>query len=119
MQAAYYAQVPVRVFTREHPSIRYYTRHPLSRHRLIWDCSTNAIAGNKKSRELMIEDGIPDEKITLIPTGFDIREYENVEAQRIEKLREKYLSNPFCFLSKLSSTDLVNQYFGSEFFTVL
>lgn len=93
MQAAYYAQVPVRVFTREHPSIRYYTRHPLSRHRLIWDCSTNAIAVTKKSRELMIEDGIPEEKITLIPTGFDIREYENVDAERVNRLRAKYLGN--------------------------
>lgn len=93
MQAAYYAKVPVRIFTREHPSIKYYTRHPLSRHRLIWDCSTNAIAVMKKSKELMIEDGIPEEKITLIPTGFDIQEYENVSSDRVERLRAKYLGN--------------------------
>lgn len=93
MQAAYYAKVPVRVFTREHPSIRYYTRHPLSRHRLIWECSTNAIAVTKKSREFMIEDGIPAEKITLIPTGFDVQSYENIESERVERLRAKYLGN--------------------------
>lgn len=93
MQAAYYAKVPVRVFTREHPSIKYYTRHPLSRHRLIWECSTNVIAVTKKSREGMIEDGIPAEKITLIPTGFDLREYENIGSDRVEKLRAKYLGN--------------------------
>jgi glycosyltransferase involved in cell wall biosynthesis len=93
MQAAYYAKVPVRVFTREHPSIQYYTRHPLSRHRLIWECSTNAIAVTKKSKRDMIKDGIPAEKITLIPTGFDICEYENVGDDRVEKLRTKYLGN--------------------------
>jgi glycosyltransferase involved in cell wall biosynthesis len=93
MQAAYYAQVPVRIFTREHPSIKYYSRHSASKHRLIWECATNVIAVTNKSKEGMIEDGIPEHKITLIPTGFDVREYENVEISRIEKLRAKYLGN--------------------------
>ena len=93
MQAAYYAQVPVRIFTREHPSIKYYSRHAASKHRLIWECATNVIAVTNKSKEGMIEDGIPEHKITLIPTGFDVREYENVEISRIEKLRAKYLGN--------------------------
>jgi glycosyltransferase involved in cell wall biosynthesis len=93
MQAAYYAQVPVRIFTREHPSIKYYARHAASKHRLIWDCATNVIAVTNKSKEGMIEDGIPEQKITLIPTGFDVNEYENVETSRIDKLRAKYLGN--------------------------
>ena len=93
MQAAYYAQVPVRIFTREHPSIKYYSRHAASKHRLIWECATNVIAVTNKSKEGMIEDGIPEHKITLIPTGFDVREYENVEISRIEQLRAKYLGN--------------------------
>jgi glycosyltransferase involved in cell wall biosynthesis len=93
MQAAYYAQVPVRIFTREHPSIKYYSRHAASKHRLIWECATNVIAVTHKSKEGMIEDGIPEHKITLIPTGFDVREYENMEISRIEKLRAKYLGN--------------------------
>ncbi|MEB3123040.1 MAG: glycosyltransferase family 4 protein [Snowella sp.] len=93
MQAAYYAQVPVRIFTREHPSIKYYSRHAASKHSLIWECATNVIAVTNKSKEGMIEDGIPEHKITLIPTGFDVREYENVENLRIEKLRAKYLGN--------------------------
>ena len=91
MQAAYYAQVPVRIFTREHPSIKYYSRHAASKHRLIWECATNVIAVTNKSKEGMIEDGITEDKITLIPTGFDVREYENVETSRIDQLRSKYL----------------------------
>ncbi|GAX45749.1 group 1 glycosyl transferase [Tolypothrix sp. NIES-4075] len=93
MQAAYYAQVPVRIFTREHPSIKYYTRHAASKHRLIWECATNVIAVTNKSKQGMIEDGIPENMITLIPTGFNVSEYQNVETSRIEQLRAKYLGN--------------------------
>ena len=93
IQAAYYAEVPVRVFTRGHPSIKYYTRHAASKHHLIWECATNVIAATNKSKEGMIEDGIPEHKITLIPIGFDVNEYENVEISRIEQLRAKYLGN--------------------------
>ena len=93
MQAAHYAQVPVRIFTREHPSIKYYSRHAASKHRLIWECATNVIAVTNKSKEGMIEDGIPESKITIIPTGFDVNEYENVEISRIDQLRTKYLAN--------------------------
>ena len=93
MQAAYYAQVPVRVFTREHPSIKYYNRHAPSKHRLIWECCTNVIAVTNKSKQGMIEDGIPEDIITIIPTGFDVHEYENVDNSRIEQLRAKYLGN--------------------------
>ncbi len=93
MQAAYYAQIPVRIFTREHPSIKYYARHAASKHRLIWDCATHVIAVTNKSTQGMIEDGIPADKIQLIPTGFDVSEYEQVETSRIDKLRAKYLAD--------------------------
>ncbi|KOR37997.1 hypothetical protein AM228_04250 [Planktothricoides sp. SR001] len=91
MQAAYYAHVPVRIFYREHPSIKYYTRHAPSKHRLIWDCATNIIGASNSCKHGMIEDGVPEHKITLLPLGFDINEFENVDYFRIEKLRSKYL----------------------------
>jgi glycosyltransferase involved in cell wall biosynthesis len=93
MQAAYYAHIPVRIFTREHPSIKYYSRHAPSKHRLIWECATNIIGVTNTSKQGMIEDGIPAHKITIIPTGFDISEFENVDSSRIDKLRSKYLAN--------------------------
>lgn len=93
MQAAYYADIPVRIFTREHPSIKYYSRHAPSKHRLIWECATNIIGVTNTSKQGMIEDGIPAHKITIIPTGFDISEFENVDSSRIDKLRSKYLAN--------------------------
>ncbi len=93
MQAAYYAHIPVRIFTREHPSIKYYSRHAPSKHRLIWECATNVIGVTNTSKQGMIEDGIPEDKITIIPTGFDVSEFENVDNSRIDKLRSKYLAN--------------------------
>jgi glycosyltransferase involved in cell wall biosynthesis len=93
MQAAYYAHVPVRIFFREHPSIKYYSRHAPSKHRLIWECATHIIGATQSCKQDMIEDGIPDDKITVIPLGFNISEFENVETSRIEQLRSKYLPN--------------------------
>lgn len=91
MQAAYYANVPVRIFHREHPPIQYYNRHAASKHRLIWDCASHVIAVTNKSKQGMIEDGIPDHKITVIPTGFDTHEFDNVAVSRVDCLRAKYL----------------------------
>lgn len=92
LQAAYYAHVPVRIFHREHPPIRYYDRHSPSKHRLIWDCASHVVAVTNKSKQGMIEDGIPDQKITVIPTGFDIHEFKNVTTSRVNLLRSKYFN---------------------------
>lgn len=91
MQAAYYARVPVRIFHREHPPLRFYNRHPASQHRLIWDCATHFIAVTNKSKAGMVEDGIPSEKVTVIPTGFDINEFQALSDSRIAALKEKIL----------------------------
>ena len=90
-QAAYYANVPVRIFHREHPPLQYYNRHPASKHRLIWECCTHVIAVTNTSKSGMIEDGIPAEKITVIPTGFDVQSFMDNNASGITNLRQKYL----------------------------
>lgn len=91
-QAAYYANVPVRIFHREHPPLEYYTRHPETKHRLIWECCTHVIAVTNKSKAGMVEDGIPAEKISVIPTGFNINDFEKVNSSSISRLRNKYLN---------------------------
>ena len=93
MQAAYYANVPVRIFHREHPPLQYYNRHPTSKHQLIWDCATHLIAVTHRSKAGMVEDGIPEGKITVIPTGFDLAEFKTIDSLRVDKLREKYLDS--------------------------
>lgn len=91
MQAAYYARVPVRIFHREHPPLRFYNRHPVSKHQLIWDCATHLIAVTNTSKAGMVEDGISAEKITVIPTGFNPQEFESIPPARVSALKEKYL----------------------------
>ncbi len=89
MQAAYYANVPVRVFSRQHGGVQY-KRHAKSQYELIWEMATNAISVTQKGVAGMIADGIAAEKITAIPDGFEQKKYENISATRIEHIREKY-----------------------------
>jgi glycosyltransferase involved in cell wall biosynthesis len=49
------------------------------------------VAVTNKSKQGMIEDGIPEHKITVIPTGFDIEEFENINPLRVDQLKAKYL----------------------------
>ena len=92
LQAAYFADVPVRIHTTHHAGVKW-KRHPRSRYELFWALSTNIIAITVRQKEGMISDGVPEHKITVIPHGFDIKEFEDVAFDRIEKLRTKYLNN--------------------------
>jgi len=89
IQAAYYADVPVRVFARQHGGIKD-KRHDRSKYEMIWDMSTNAIAVTNKGVPGMIADGVPEEKISVIPNGFDISLFENVSKERVENLKTRY-----------------------------
>lgn len=93
LQAAYYSRVPVRIFHREHPPLHFYSRHPASKHKLIWECATHLIAVTQKSKAGMVEDGISADKITVIPTGFNSQEFEDIHPARITALGEKYLGD--------------------------
>lgn len=90
-QAAYYANVRVRIFHREHPPLQYYNRHPAGKHRLIWECCTHVIAVTNTSKAGMIKDGIPGDKITVIPTGFNVKSFIESNDSSIAILRQKYL----------------------------
>ena len=92
LQAAYYANVPVRVYTREHPGIKW-KRHARSKYELIWEFATNAIAVTEHVKAGMISDGVPKHKIVKIPSGFDIKEYEDIDPKRIKRVQDKYLKN--------------------------
>lgn len=89
IQAAYYAGVPVRVFIRQHAGVKH-KRHARSKYELIWSMATNALTVTSKGRQGMIADGVPPEKISIVPNGFDFSAYENVGNERIEQVRIKY-----------------------------
>ena len=92
LQAAYYAKVPVRVYTTEHTGIKW-KRHARSKYELIWDFGTNAIAVTERVKAGMMADGVPENQITVIPSGFELEQYENIDAKRIKRLQDKYLKN--------------------------
>ncbi len=52
--------------------------------------ATNAISVTNKGVPGMIADGVPEEKISVIPNGFDLSLFEKVGAERVEKLKTKY-----------------------------
>lgn len=89
IQAAYYANVPVRVFTRQHAGVKH-KRHAKSKYELIWEMATNALAVTSRGKRGMILDGVPPHKISIVPNGFDFSIYENVGNERIEEVRSKY-----------------------------
>lgn len=89
IQAAYYAQVPVRVYTRHHSGIKW-KRHARSKFELLWEMATDIVGLTEQGRQIMISDGIPPEKITVIPTGYNVAEFENISEERIQRLRHKY-----------------------------
>ncbi len=92
IQAAFYANVPVRVFTRQHGGIQY-KRHAPSKFKLLWNMASDAVAVTNWGKQKMIADGVPEHKISVIPNGYDLREFENVSAQRIQALRDKYIGD--------------------------
>ena len=91
-QAAFYAGVPVRVYTRHHSGIKW-KRHARSKYELLWNLATNIIALTNQGKKIMLADGVPEDKITIIPHGFDLKEFEKVDLYRIDKIKDKYLNN--------------------------
>ncbi|MEY4934845.1 MAG: hypothetical protein RIS64_1204 [Bacteroidota bacterium] len=92
IQAAFYAKVPVRVFTTHHAGIET-KRHARSKYELIFEMATDAIAISQHSVRQMIADGVPKEKITVVPYGFDLKAFEKVSIERISAMKNRYLKH--------------------------
>jgi glycosyltransferase involved in cell wall biosynthesis len=89
IQAAFYAGVPVRVYTRHHSGIKW-KRHARSKFEMLWDMATDIVGLTEQGRQIMISDGIRPEKITVIPYGYDITQFNAISEERCEILRQKY-----------------------------
>lgn len=89
IQAAFYADVPVRVYTRHHSGLKW-KRHARSKYELLWAMATDIVGLTEQGRSIMIADGVPAEKITVIPHGYDLEQFQNISEERVEKVRQKY-----------------------------
>lgn len=92
LTAAWLAGVRNRVYTRHHSTFH----HVYFRKGRYYDyfanfLATRIVAVSSLVKRVLIEyEGVPPEKISLIPHGFGIPDFENVSEDRVEKLRVKY-----------------------------
>ncbi len=89
IQAAFYANVPVRLYTRHHSGIKW-KRHARSKYELLWDMATDIVGLTEQGRQIMISDGVPPEKITVIPHGYDLCQFRDISEERVESIRQKH-----------------------------
>lgn len=86
------ARIPKRVYTRHHAMV-HYDEHPSGRKwdRLCNALATHIIAISKSVQNILVDrDRANPAKVQVIPHGFDLPYFANVEAVRVEKIRERY-----------------------------
>jgi glycosyltransferase involved in cell wall biosynthesis len=92
LSAAQQAGIPKRIYTRHHSSL-HHVFHPKG---IFWDrfCNkraTHIVAISGVVKKILLEwEKVPEEKIVLIPHGFKLEEFRNVEPERIRAVRLKY-----------------------------
>ena len=90
--AATLTGVPQRIHTRHHSNmhqLRY--RHALVYDRLINFLSTRIVATCRNVREVLVAiDSAPQEKVSVIHFGFELGVFNNIQPERVSKLRQKY-----------------------------
>jgi glycosyltransferase involved in cell wall biosynthesis len=92
LTTAWVARIPRRIYTRHHAMV-HYDEHPSGRKwdRLCNRLATHIIAISKSVREILVDrDGANPSKVHVIPHGFDLPYFENVEPGRVESIRERY-----------------------------
>lgn len=95
LTAAWFARIPKRIYTRHYSTATYI----LEGKRVKWDkyinrIATNIVAVSEIVKEvLVLREGVPGNKITMIHHGFDLSEFENLDENRITKLKSKYNPN--------------------------
>jgi glycosyltransferase involved in cell wall biosynthesis len=92
LSAAYLARVPKRIYTRHHATI-HHDEHPSG---LKWDKFSNSLATDiiaiSKNVEWILAnmDKVSPGKITVIPHGFDLEYFQDINKQLIRDLYKKY-----------------------------
>jgi glycosyltransferase involved in cell wall biosynthesis len=92
LTAARFAGVPNRIHTRHHSTFH----HVYFKKGRIYDyyanyMSTQIVAVSSLVKKVLVErEGVDDDKVRLIPHGFGIPDFENVQEARVNKLKVKY-----------------------------
>lgn len=92
LPAAKLAGIKMRIYTRHHSDL-HHTYHPSGKKydRLNNRVATHIVAISQMVKNILTNmEHVPDHKITLIPHGFKLEEFDNVDAVAVERLRQKY-----------------------------
>jgi len=92
--AAWVSRVPVRIHTRHHagpypPSHKFRTYKRYDKINSL--LSTHIVAISSLVKEVLGNEGTPENKIQLVRHGFDIEQFDSVSESRINALREQYI----------------------------
>jgi glycosyltransferase involved in cell wall biosynthesis len=106
MTAAKLAGIHKRIHTR-HDATIHHRYHPqaVKYDKVINGLSTHIIAITKNVKHILSKmEGVPEKKITVIHHGFKMNEFENVENERVEALRQQYFpgGKPFPVIGVVS-----------------
>jgi glycosyltransferase involved in cell wall biosynthesis len=90
--AARVMQVPIRIHTRHHSTLNYdYYPNGVKYDKLINLLSTHIVSISDVVSNVLVEkEKVQESKITVIPHGIHLEQFNNVPEERVDLLREKY-----------------------------
>jgi glycosyltransferase involved in cell wall biosynthesis len=92
LTAGWLLRIPQRIMTRHHAMI-HYKEFPKGRKWDVWcnNRATHVVAISRSIHNILVNyDGVPVEKITIIPHGFDLSYFHSPTDISVRQLREKY-----------------------------
>ena len=90
--AAWLAGIKRRIYTRHHSTIHHvYFPGYVKYDRWVNHLATDIVAVSSMVRDVLVaKEGVAARKVHLVPHGFRFEEFEGVQAERVERLHQKY-----------------------------
>ncbi len=91
--AAFLAGTPYRIHSRHYGDLHHrYHRHALFYDKVMNKISSRIIVATNMVRDILTQkEGVSDKKISVVPYGFDLKTFTDVDQDRVDKLRTKYI----------------------------
>lgn len=91
--AAYFARTPYRIHSRHYSDLHHrYHRHALMYDKIMNRISSRIVVATNMVKGILTEkEGVAKDKISVVPYGFDLKAFTDVDQERIENLRKKYI----------------------------
>lgn len=85
-------QIPKRIYTRHHGTLHHqYHPHAVRYDKIINSLSTKIVAISASVQEILTDrEQVPAHKVTIVPHGFELETFSQIDTSKIQYLREKY-----------------------------